>query len=335
MGGAQSAQKKKSSFLFQHIDKSNKGHVIEDDIKQWLEDERFAGNSLFTEDINVLSHRIFMEASGSTNEDSSVAYLTKDQFTNYFSSLHPELLEKLGTSVFEKSHRQTVDAIAANVMASLDPQGRGYCQRSELLPLMNMPDLDQKTTRELTQMVHTELGDKIFLRDLQRFLFGFQPSDLRSLLEDSERKSSISNDINVADLPPKLNILILIVGSRGDVQPFIPIGLRLQSLGHRVRLSTHETFRDFVLSNGLEFYPVGADPEKLMAYMVKTRGRIVPTVNHLMTDFKEDYKSNRVMLKDIIQSTWGSATAIDPVVLAKEREKKKKKQSKSNPLSPV
>ncbi|CAJ1949395.1 unnamed protein product [Sphenostylis stenocarpa] len=62
---------------------------------------------------------------------------------------------------------------------------------------------------------------------------------------------------------PPLNIVILIVGTRGDVQPFIAIGKRLQDYGHRVRLATHSNFKEFVLTAGLEFYPLGGDPKVL------------------------------------------------------------------------
>lgn len=67
----------------------------------------------------------------------------------------------------------------------------------------------------------------------------------------------------------KLNIVIQVVGSRGDVQPFIALGTELQRYGHRVRLATHDMFASFVRSAGLEFYPIGGDPASLMAYMVK------------------------------------------------------------------
>ena len=40
--------------------------------------------------------------------------------------------------------------------------------------------------------------------------------------------------------PPKLNVVIHVVGSRGDVQPFVALGKVLKSTyGHRVRLATH------------------------------------------------------------------------------------------------
>lgn len=65
------------------------------------------------------------------------------------------------------------------------------------------------------------------------------------------------------DIP--LNIVIQIVGSRGDVQPFVALGNELQRHGHRVRLATHPVFEQFVHQAGLEFYPIGGDPTQLMA----------------------------------------------------------------------
>lgn len=65
-----------------------------------------------------------------------------------------------------------------------------------------------------------------------------------------------------------LNIVIQVVGSRGDVQPFIALGNELQRYGHRVRIATHGVFETFVTSSNLEFFPIGGDPAELMAYMV-------------------------------------------------------------------
>ncbi|XP_065038955.1 sterol 3-beta-glucosyltransferase UGT80A2-like isoform X5 [Musa acuminata AAA Group] len=45
-----------------------------------------------------------------------------------------------------------------------------------------------------------------------------------------------------------------------------------KAYGHRVRLATHANFREFVLTAGLEFYPLGGDPKILAEYMVKNKG---------------------------------------------------------------
>ncbi|KAF3938145.1 hypothetical protein ABW19_dt0210495 [Dactylella cylindrospora] len=73
---------------------------------------------------------------------------------------------------------------------------------------------------------------------------------------------------------PKLNIVIQIIGSRGDVQPFVALGKVLKNNPpyHRVRIATHATFYKFVEENGLEFFSIGGDPAELMAFMVKNPG---------------------------------------------------------------
>ncbi|BEI85719.1 hypothetical protein CcaverHIS002_0600060 [Cutaneotrichosporon cavernicola] len=92
--------------------------------------------------------------------------------------------------------------------------------------------------------------------------------------------------VNVTDCP-RLNIVIFVVGSRGDVQPYLALAIRLiQANGHRVRLATHSAFKDLVLAGNehlrdtkygdltghLEFFDVGGDPKELMAFMVKNPG---------------------------------------------------------------
>ena len=73
--------------------------------------------------------------------------------------------------------------------------------------------------------------------------------------------------------PSRLNVVVQIVGSRGDVQPFIALGKVLKdTYGHRVRIATHGTFQKFVEENDLEFFNIGGDPAELMAFMVKHPG---------------------------------------------------------------
>lgn len=65
--------------------------------------------------------------------------------------------------------------------------------------------------------------------------------------------------------PPPLKIVIQIIGSRGDIQPFIALGKTLKEYGHTVRVATHPTFKQFVIENGLDFFSVGGDPAELMS----------------------------------------------------------------------
>jgi Glycosyltransferase family 28 N-terminal domain len=78
---------------------------------------------------------------------------------------------------------------------------------------------------------------------------------------------------------PQMNIVIMVIGSRGDIQPFLKIGKILKEKhGHRVRIATHPAFKDFVQKDiGLEFFSVGGDPSELMAFMVKNPG-LIPSI---------------------------------------------------------
>lgn len=69
------------------------------------------------------------------------------------------------------------------------------------------------------------------------------------------------------DLPEKKamkQILILALGSRGDVQPYITLGLALRRAGHRVRVATFALFDTMVRAAGLEFLPIHGDAEGLL-----------------------------------------------------------------------
>lgn len=53
-----------------------------------------------------------------------------------------------------------------------------------------------------------------------------------------------------------MRILIIAMGSRGDVQPYVALGQGLRAVGYSVRLATHENFAALVQTHGLEFYPL-------------------------------------------------------------------------------
>jgi len=103
--------------------------------------------------------------------------------------------------------------------------------------------------------------------------------------------------------PPRLNVVIHVVGSRGDVQPFVALGKILKSTyGHRVRLATHPTFQTFIEENGLEFFSIGGDPSELMAFMVKNPG-LMPGFDSLKSG---DVGKRRKGMEEIVLGCWRS-----------------------------
>ncbi|CDP19628.1 unnamed protein product [Coffea canephora] len=105
---------------------------------------------------------------------------------------------------------------------------------------------------------------------------------------------------------PKLKIAMLVVGTRGDVQPFLAMAKRLQArqeFGHRVRLATHANFDDFVKSAGIEFFPLGGDPRVLAGYMARNKGLIPYSPGEISIQRKQ--------LKAIIESLLPACTEPD------------------------
>ncbi|CAL8472198.1 g11740 [Coccomyxa elongata] len=105
---------------------------------------------------------------------------------------------------------------------------------------------------------------------------------------------------------PPLAIALLVCGTRGDVQPFLALGVKLREQGHRVRLASHAIFKELIQEHGLEFYPLGGDPQQLSAYMVENRGIIPSPTGYL------GIINQRKQLKDIIWSCWPAVSAPAP-----------------------
>lgn len=77
-----------------------------------------------------------------------------------------------------------------------------------------------------------------------------------------ESKSSVTAPV------PGLHFLVTLTGSRGDIQPFIALGIKMKEYGHTITIATHKCFREFVIEHDLLFYPLPGDPKDLMDLMV-------------------------------------------------------------------
>lgn len=61
-----------------------------------------------------------------------------------------------------------------------------------------------------------------------------------------------------------MRITINTFGTRGDVQPYIALGLGLKLSGHTVRIVSHRIFESFIKAYQLDFYPIDLDPREVL-----------------------------------------------------------------------
>lgn len=57
---------------------------------------------------------------------------------------------------------------------------------------------------------------------------------------------------------------IVTIGSRGDIDPFIVLGKRLQSRGHSVRIAAFRRFEKYIKSEGLEYAPLAGNAAEVI-----------------------------------------------------------------------
>lgn len=69
-----------------------------------------------------------------------------------------------------------------------------------------------------------------------------------------------------------MRTVVLTYGTRGDVQPFVALGVGLQRAGHSVCLAAPESFEALVAGRGLEFVPLPGDPAQLARTLVDGAG---------------------------------------------------------------
>ncbi|KAK4151734.1 squalene cyclase [Chaetomidium leptoderma] len=97
----------------------------------------------------------------------------------------------------------------------------------------------------------------------------FAISALARFLDSSKTGRGCHRPLVDQDLPQHLvtalsrqDILLMVLGSRGDIDIFLSIAKRLEEKGHRVRVATHPTHQALVDSHGFEFYDVGGGPDE-------------------------------------------------------------------------
>ena len=106
-----------------------------------------------------------------------------------------------------------------------------------------------------------------------------------------------------------MHVTITALGSRGDVQPCVALGVGLRQAGYQVRIATYGVFADLVSHHGLEFAPVAGDPRQAMEEQSgqkwlesgKNALKFIRGIRDLST-----YESLRKTMDDIVEACRGT-----------------------------
>ncbi|WP_204154464.1 glycosyltransferase [Leptolyngbya sp. CCY15150] len=109
-----------------------------------------------------------------------------------------------------------------------------------------------------------------------------------------------------------MKINILTIGSRGDVQPYIALGVGLQQAGYTVQLTTHDTFKDLIQHYGLDFWPIGGNVQAIVQgeagqSMIESGGNSLQALSLLRQALDP-------ILAESLAQTWASCQDADAVI---------------------
>jgi len=99
-----------------------------------------------------------------------------------------------------------------------------------------------------------------------------------------------------------VKITILTAGTRGDVQPYVAVGIGLQSQGHQVRIATHRNFRPLLDQYGLGFFPVEGDPRQIL--LEDAGQKLLSTDKNLIAVMRHTIAAAEPVLYQVFDDYW-------------------------------
>ncbi len=104
-------------------------------------------------------------------------------------------------------------------------------------------------------------------------------------------------------------ITIIAPGSRGDVEPYLALGIGLTKAGHLVRLVTHENFKALVESRGVEFWPIIGDVRDVAESMA-----VLLEQGNFLSILSQMAKEAQQGAVQLMEGAWGACQGIDLVL---------------------
>lgn len=103
------------------------------------------------------------------------------------------------------------------------------------------------------------------------------------------------------------NFVLLTIGSRGDVQPYIALGKGLLKEGHNVTIATHIEFQEWIEKHGILFREIAGDPSELMSLMVSHGSMSVAFLKEASSKF-------RGWISDLLRTSWEACQGCDILI---------------------
>jgi UDP:flavonoid glycosyltransferase YjiC (YdhE family) len=110
-----------------------------------------------------------------------------------------------------------------------------------------------------------------------------------------------------------MRITILTLGSQGDVQPYVALGLGLQAVGHEVRLATLDPFQAFVSRQGLDFASLGGISQEFSQRYKDEASRQTIVFNGFLGRFKL-WRIFGSSLKRFIANCWDVSQSAEAII---------------------
>lgn len=106
-----------------------------------------------------------------------------------------------------------------------------------------------------------------------------------------------------------MRILLMTFGSRGDVQPFIALGLELKSDGHEVAVSTAANFTDMIEDAGLRTAPVSVDMQ------AELEGSVLMDGMKSLRGIIRAWRLSQDLMQTQLQDVWDIAHRENPEII--------------------
>lgn len=168
-------------------------------------------------------------------------------------------------------------------------------------------DCEMQLLREIDSLhneavLNPDTGDSTLTPAKIRLVEGHLGVDIPIMLEDNtKRKYEITKPLQ------PLKFTLLTIGSRGDVQPYIALGMALMKEGHSVKIVTHAEFQEFIESHGIEFAMIAGDPSELISLMVSH--------STLSYSWLRDAKAKfSTWIDDLLQTSWKACQGTDVLI---------------------